>query len=60
MVEGMLLALAAAVVYGFLGICFEVAGKRHYNIWIVILVKQTAGLLLGLAVWGSRRQAQMR
>jgi len=51
MVEGMLLALAAAVVYGFLGISFEIAGKRHYNIWNVILLKQTAGLLLGLAVW---------
>ena len=62
MVEGMLLALAAAVVYGFLGICFEVAGKRHYNIWSVILVKQTAGLLLGLAVWafGSAPLASLR
>lgn len=48
MIEGILLALAAAVVYGFLGVAFEVAGKRKYKIWDVILVKQLAGFLIGL------------
>ena len=48
MTEGILLALAAAVVYGFLGISFEIAGKRHYRIWDFILVKQFAGLCIGL------------
>ncbi len=51
MLEGILLALLAAVVYGFLGISFEVAGKRHYNVWDVILYKQGFGLLIGLGVW---------
>ena len=51
MVQGIVLALLAALVYGFLGISFEVAGKRRYNVWDVILYKQTFGLLLGLGVW---------
>jgi drug/metabolite transporter (DMT)-like permease len=48
MIEGVLLALSAAVVYGFLGVAFEVAGKRKYKIWDVILVKQSTGFLVGL------------
>jgi drug/metabolite transporter (DMT)-like permease len=48
MIEGILLALSAAVVYGFLGVAFEVAGKRKYKIWDVILVKQLTGFLIGL------------
>lgn len=48
MIQGILLAFAAAVVYGFLGICFEVAGKRRYEVWDVILVKQFTGFLIGL------------
>ncbi len=51
MAEGILLALLAAVVYGFLGISFELAGKRRYNVWDVILYKQAFGLLIGLGVW---------
>jgi drug/metabolite transporter (DMT)-like permease len=51
MVEGVLLALSAAVVYGFLGISFELAGKRRYDVWDVILYKQGFGLLIGLGVW---------
>lgn len=51
MAEGILLALLAAVVYSLLGISFEVAGKRRYNIWDVILYKQGFGLLIGLGVW---------
>jgi drug/metabolite transporter (DMT)-like permease len=48
MIEGILLALSAAIVYGFLGISFELAGKRHYKIWDVILVKQFTGFCIGL------------
>jgi drug/metabolite transporter (DMT)-like permease len=49
MFEGILLALAAALVYGFLGIAFEVAAKRHYKLWDFILYKQCSGFLIGLA-----------
>lgn len=48
MIEGLLLALAAAFVYGFLGISFEIAGKRLYKVWDVILVKQSTGFLIGI------------
>lgn len=49
MVRGILLALAAATVYGFLGICFEVAAKRDYPVWEVIFYKQLTGFFIGLA-----------
>lgn len=49
MISGILLALLAAVIYGFLGICFEVAAKRRYPVWDVILYKQFSGFLMGLA-----------
>ena len=48
MVRGILLALAAATIYGFLGISFEIAAKRHYPVWDVILYKQLTGFLIGL------------
>ena len=48
MTAGILLAFAAAVVYGFLGISFEIAGKQRYKIWDVILVKQFTGFCIGL------------
>jgi len=48
MIQGVVLALLAAVVLGFLGIAFDLAGKRRYEIWDVILWKQTAGLVIGL------------
>lgn len=48
MIEGILLALSASVIYGFLGISFEVAGKRKYKVWDVILVKQFTGCVIGL------------
>jgi drug/metabolite transporter (DMT)-like permease len=51
MLQGILFALLAALVYGFLGISFEVAGKRRYSVWDVILYKQAFGLLIGLGVW---------
>lgn len=48
LLQGFSLALLAAVVYGFLGISFEIAGKRHYAIWDVMLVKQSTGFLIGI------------
>jgi drug/metabolite transporter (DMT)-like permease len=48
LVQGLLLALAAALVYGFLGISFEIAGKRRYPVWDVMLIKQSTGFLIGV------------
>ncbi len=48
MLEGVLFALAAAVVYGVLGVVFEIAGKRQYKVWDVLLVKQCVGACIGL------------
>jgi drug/metabolite transporter (DMT)-like permease len=48
-IEGIALAVAAAFVYGFLGISFEIAGKQRYKIWDVILVKQFTGFVIGIA-----------
>jgi drug/metabolite transporter (DMT)-like permease len=50
MTTGILCALVAALVFGFLGVTFEVAGKRQYNVWDVLLCKQFVGFLIGLAV----------
>ena len=50
MTHGILLALAAALVYGFLGVCYDIAAKRHYQIWDVILYMQFTGFMIGLAV----------
>jgi hypothetical protein len=47
-VHGILLALLAANVYGFLGIAFELAAKRNYPNWDFTLYKQSFGTLLGL------------
>ena len=48
MTQGILLALAAALSYGFLGISFETAGKRRYDVWTFIFYKQITGLAIGL------------
>jgi len=48
MIRGILLALAAAGVYGFLGVSLEVVGKRGYPIWVFNLYKMLTGFLLGL------------
>ena len=48
MTQGILLALLAATIYGFLGISFEVAAKRHYPVWDVIFYKQLTGFAIGL------------
>jgi hypothetical protein len=49
LIEGIVLAVGAALVYGFLGISFEVAGKKRYKVWDVILVKQFTGFVIGIA-----------
>jgi drug/metabolite transporter (DMT)-like permease len=49
MAEGILLSLAAAVVYGFMGISFESAGKRRYSVWDIIFWKQLVGFGICLA-----------
>lgn len=53
MTQGILLALLAATIYGFLGISFELAAKRHYPVWDVIVYKQLTGFVIGLvcAIW---------
>ena len=48
MTQGILLALLAATIYGFLGISFEIAAKRNYPVWDVILYKQLTGFVIGL------------
>jgi len=50
MTHGIMLALAAALVYGFLAVSYDIAAKRHYQIWDVILYMQFTGFLIGLAV----------
>jgi drug/metabolite transporter (DMT)-like permease len=50
MTEGILLAFAAALVYGLLGITFEVAAKRGYPVWEVMFWKQLAGFAIGAAL----------
>jgi drug/metabolite transporter (DMT)-like permease len=47
LLEGLVLAVCAAIIYGFLGIVFEVAGKRRYKIWDVMLYKQITGACIG-------------
>jgi drug/metabolite transporter (DMT)-like permease len=49
MAQGILLALLAAAIYGFLGLAFEMAAKRDYPKWGFMLYKQSFGTLLGLA-----------
>lgn len=56
---GILLAVAAALVYGFLGITFEIAAKRGYGVWQVMLWKQLTGFLLGLALFATRSGQQL-
>jgi len=50
MTHGIMLALAAALIYGFLALSYDIAAKRHYQIWDVILYMQFTGFLIGLAV----------
>ena len=45
MTQGILLALGAALVYGFLGVSYDVAAKRNYKIWDVILYMQFTGFV---------------
>lgn len=50
MLTGILLALAASLIYGFLGVTFEAAAKRHYPVWPFIFWKQLCGTVLIFAV----------
>lgn len=50
MTQGILIALTAAVIYGFLGLAFEIAAKRDYPNWDFMLYKQATGTVLGLAL----------
>ena len=50
MLPGILLALAASLIYGFLGVSFEAAAKRHYPVWQFIFWKQLCGTGLIFAV----------
>ncbi|MDB6167913.1 MAG: Integral rane protein [Verrucomicrobia bacterium] len=46
MITGVLLALLASLVYGFLGVTFEAAAKRNYAPWDFIFWKQLCGTIL--------------
>lgn len=48
--SGIRLALAAALVYGFLGVALEAAGTRHDPAWLFIFWKQLRGTGLIFAV----------
>jgi len=47
-VNAILLALLASLIYGFLGICFQIAGERRLQILDFMFLKQLIGFLLGL------------
>ena len=49
MIDGVLLAVSAALIYGFLGLAFEISAKRNYPNWDYMFFKQLFGTLLGLA-----------
>jgi drug/metabolite transporter (DMT)-like permease len=55
MAQGILLALLAATVYGLLGVAYEAAGKRRYQIWDVVLYMQFTGFVIGLVISLSSR-----
>jgi drug/metabolite transporter (DMT)-like permease len=50
MTKGIMLALLAATLYGFLGVAFELAAKREYPNWDFMMYKQLCGTILGLAM----------
>lgn len=50
MIIGVALALLASLIYGFLGVTFEAAGKRGYEPWTFIFWKQLCGTLMIFAV----------
>lgn len=50
MITGILIALLASLVYGFLGVTFEAAGKRGYEPWDYIFWKQLWGTLAIFAI----------
>lgn len=52
MMRGILLSISATVVYGLLAVSYEAAGKKHYEIWDVVLLMQLTGFLIGLVISG--------
>lgn len=44
------IALLAAGIYGFLGICFQIAGERRMNILDFMFYKQLIGFIFGLTL----------
>lgn len=54
MSSGILLAIGAALVYGLLGVTFEVAAKRGYSVWQVMLWKQLTGFVLGVILLAAQ------
>lgn len=49
-VNAILLALLASLIYGFLGICFQIAGERRMGVIDFMFYKQLMGFVLGLAL----------
>ena len=47
-VPAILMALLASLIYGFLGICFQIAGERRLQILDFMFYKQLIGFFLGL------------
>lgn len=44
------IALLAACIYGFLGICFQIAGERRMNILNFLFYKQLLGFIFGIVL----------
>ena len=40
MTHGIMLALAAAFIYGFFALSYDIAARRHYQIWDILLYMQ--------------------
>lgn len=55
MIVGILLALLAALIYGFLGVSFEAAAKRNYAAWDFIFWKQLCGAVMIFAIVAAMR-----
>jgi uncharacterized membrane protein len=50
MVKGLLIAAVATIASGFLGVIYEITGKKRYNIFEFMIYIQGFGLLFGLAL----------
>lgn len=50
MLKGLLLSAVATIASGFLGVIYEITGKKRYNIFEFMIYIQGFGLLFGLAL----------